>query len=325
MVDFTAYKPSVGGTDYPTKINALIDALQTDCSQKSTANAFTQPQTITANSASAALTVTQTGAGDAFVVEDSASVDATPFVIDAAGRVGISATPFAGVQLIVGGQSITGGTTARVVFMTSTVQSDVTSTALGIQSTISTAAAAFTLVNLYQFYAGQGTIGAGSTVTSQYGFSASSTLTGATNNYGFHSAIAAGTGRWNFYAVGTADNAYAGNSSFGQVVAPIAAVDTTSFATNIVTNTASTYTVLTSDHSIIQTTAASVYTLPAASSFTGRRLHILTQFSGTVTSASSNVVPIAGGAAGTAILAATAGKYAILQSNGTNWLIVAAN
>ena len=40
-----------------------------------------------ANSASAALTVTQTGAGNAFVVEDSASTDSTPFVIDANGRV----------------------------------------------------------------------------------------------------------------------------------------------------------------------------------------------------------------------------------------------
>jgi hypothetical protein len=42
--------------------------------------------TLLANSASAALTVTQTGAGNAFVVEDSASTDATPFVIDSEGR-----------------------------------------------------------------------------------------------------------------------------------------------------------------------------------------------------------------------------------------------
>jgi hypothetical protein len=99
----------------------------------------------------------------------------------------------------------------------------------------------------------------------------------------------------------------------------------TTLATNIVTNTNATYTVLATDHTIIQTTAGSTYTLPAASSFTGRRLHIVTQFAGAVISASSNVVPIAGGAAGTAILAATAGKYAILQSNGTNWIIVASN
>ena len=99
----------------------------------------------------------------------------------------------------------------------------------------------------------------------------------------------------------------------------------TTLATNVVTNANATYTVLATDTTIIQTTAGSTYTLPAASSFTGRRLHIVTQFAGAVISASSNVVPIAGGAAGTAILAATAGKFALLQSNGTNWIIVASN
>lgn len=44
---------------------------------------------ITANLSTAAFTVTQTGSGNAFVVEDSASTDATPFVIDASGNVGI--------------------------------------------------------------------------------------------------------------------------------------------------------------------------------------------------------------------------------------------
>ena len=42
--------------------------------------------TVLANSASPALKVTQTGSGNAFVVEDAAS-DATPFVIDASGKV----------------------------------------------------------------------------------------------------------------------------------------------------------------------------------------------------------------------------------------------
>lgn len=116
-----------------------------------------------------------------------------------------------------------------------------------------------------------------------------------------------------------------GLSSFGKVTSPTCAVDTTSFGTKLVTNTAATYTVLTTDGTIIQTTAAATYTLPAASSFSGRILKILTQFAGAVISASSNVVPITGGAAGTAILAATAGKFAVLQSNGTNWLITEAN
>jgi len=66
-------------------------------------------------------------------------------------------------------------------------------------------------------------------------------------------------------------------------------------------------------------------TLPAAASYTGREIMIKTIAAQTVVSASSNVVPLAGGAAGTAILAATAGKYATLVSDGTNWIIVEGN
>lgn len=65
-------------------------------------------------------------------------------------------------------------------------------------------------------------------------------------------------------------------------------------------------------------------TLPTASSFTGREITIKTIQAQTVVSASSNVVPLAGGAAGTAILAATAGKWATLVSDGTNWVIMQA-
>jgi hypothetical protein len=65
-------------------------------------------------------------------------------------------------------------------------------------------------------------------------------------------------------------------------------------------------------------------TLPAAASFTGREVFIKTIAAQTVVSASSNVVPLVGGAAATAILAATAGKWATLVSDGTNWIIVQA-
>ncbi len=64
-------------------------------------------------------------------------------------------------------------------------------------------------------------------------------------------------------------------------------------------------------------------TLPAASSCAGRLVKLRTITANTVVSASSNVVPLAGGAAGTAILAATAGKWAELQSDGSNWQIIA--
>lgn len=69
--------------------------------------------------------------------------------------------------------------------------------------------------------------------------------------------------------------------------------------------------------------SACTVTLPAAASWTGRRLVIKTVQAQAVNSASSNVVPRAGGAAGTAILTNTAGNWAELVSDGTNWVIMA--
>jgi hypothetical protein len=66
-------------------------------------------------------------------------------------------------------------------------------------------------------------------------------------------------------------------------------------------------------------------TLPTAASFVGREIMIKTIAAQTVISAASNVAPLVGGAAGNAILAATAGKWATLVSNGTNWVIMQAN
>jgi hypothetical protein len=65
-------------------------------------------------------------------------------------------------------------------------------------------------------------------------------------------------------------------------------------------------------------------TLPAASSWTGREFTIKTRAAFTVISSASNVVPIDTGTAGTAILPATAGAWATLVSDGTNWIIMQA-
>lgn len=68
-------------------------------------------------------------------------------------------------------------------------------------------------------------------------------------------------------------------------------------------------------------------TLPDATATNniGRIITVKTVTANTVVSASSNVVPVDGTAAGTAILAATAGKWATLVSDGTNWVIMQAN
>jgi hypothetical protein len=58
-------------------------------------------------------------------------------------------------------------------------------------------------------------MGAGSVVTNQTGFLADSTLTSATNNYGFRGIIAAASGRYNLYMSGPADNYLAGKLILG--------------------------------------------------------------------------------------------------------------
>lgn len=73
-----------------------------------------------------------------------------------------------------------------------------------------------------------------------------------------------------------------------------------------------------------KTGSACTVTLPAASSFTGRELTFVNYQAQTLISASSNVVPLGGGSAGTAILAASVGDWATLVSDGTNWIIMQA-
>jgi hypothetical protein len=69
--------------------------------------------------------------------------------------------------------------------------------------------------------------------------------------------------------------------------------------------------------------AACVVTLPAAASYSGRVVTFKTVQAFAINSASSNVVPRAGGAAGTAIVSGTAGNWAELVSDGSNWVIMA--
>ena len=371
----------------------------------STLNSLAGVTKVLANSASAALTVTQTGAGNAFVVEDSASTDSTPFVVNAAGIVNVAhptaitgalaavmhlqvaktdseaigaylfnasssgpALEFGqsnnstvgshtvvasgdtlgvirfsgsdGTNFIRGAQIfcvvdgtpgtndmpghlvfsttadgassptermridsagsvgignaagvgttlalsrlMTGATTGYGLVSLGEIQSDVTSQGIYNRSFIRTQAAAFTCSNVYGFQATQGTIGAGSTVTNQFGFAAASTLTGATNNYGFYSNIAAATGRWNFYAAGTAANYFAGDVQLGKTVTAggttgaqtidktVGTVNFAAAATSlVVTNSlVTTSSIITATVGTNDTTMKSVAVVAAAGSFT---------------------------------------------------------
>jgi hypothetical protein len=93
---------------------------------------------------------------------------------------------------------------------------------------------------------------------------------------------------------------------------------------SVVTMTNSTYVVLDQDEFLIANRAGTItVTLPDATKWPGRELNIKTIQAQAVDSASANVAPITDSVAGTAILAATDGAWALCKSNGTNWVIMA--
>lgn len=105
----------------------------------------------------------------------------------------------------------------------------------------------------------------------------------------------------------------------GNVISP-------ALSTGLVTRTTATYTPDLTCTSIIANYAGTMtLTLPSAATYPGRIFTIKTILAQTVVSASANVIPLAGGAASTAILAATAGKFAQIQSDGTSWQTMMAN
>ena len=134
-----------------------------------------------------------------------------------AGALGIGSTSLTGVNFRVD-KALTGSTNSLSVASLTTIQSDVTSSAVIFDSKPSTQAAAFTLTSLFHFAAEFATVGATSAITTQYGFIAQSSLTGATNNYGFYGGIAAATGRYNLYMAGTAANYFGGDMQFNKTV-----------------------------------------------------------------------------------------------------------
>jgi len=244
-------------------------------------------------------------------------------------------------------KNITGAASSFGYLVNSTVQSDVTSAAYGYKSILGTQAASFNNSLTAHFAAEQATIGAASAITTQIAFRAEATLIGAGFNVGFQAEntagvtagkvayafvnnvnIATGGGTtWGWYGQGTAPNAFAGLTRFGAVTAPVNTVDITGSLGRgaPVTKTGDFTLAATENWVIVNQAGTTTVTLPAASSWTGREVMFKTIQAQTLVSASSNVVPLVGGAAGTAILAATAGKWATCVSDGTNWILMAGN
>lgn len=154
---------------------------------------------------------------------DGASSPTERMRIDSAGNTTFGSAGTVAGQTVRISKNVTGATASYGLMNRGIVQSDVTNSYRAYHTILETAASAFTLPSASHYAATQGTIGATSAVTNQYGFIAESSLIGATNNYGFYSNIAIGTGRWNFYANGNANNYFGGNVGIGG--APVELLD----------------------------------------------------------------------------------------------------
>lgn len=172
-------------------------------------------------------TNTQTGSNNLFWDNTNGRLgvgNAAPaFNLDVTGNARVSSTTTFGDIVGIGGlvtqtnlnvtRAITGNTTSNGINVNGQVATNVTAAAR-YYNAFSSTAAAFTLAELFYYRLQQGTFSG--TVTTQYGYYVDSTMTGATNNYGFYGNIAvSGTARWNFYMNGTAPNLINGALSIG--------------------------------------------------------------------------------------------------------------
>lgn len=102
-----------------------------------------------------------------------------------------------------------------IVEVVPTFASTATTSGTGIVTNIASAATAFTMGSLIHFQAGTTTKGAGSTITTLYGFQAANAIvndTAASTTYGFHSGLNVGVSAtvFAFYGAGTADSSFGG-------------------------------------------------------------------------------------------------------------------
>ena len=177
------------------------------------------------------------------IVRSGTAVDSHIFItagtarlrIGNTGSIAMGGTPLGNVGLL-SSRNITGSSSAYSVYAQAIVQSDVI-IGSGFATNLGTQAAAFTLPNLHHFRTAQGTIGAGSSITSQWGYVAAGGMTGATGDnggfyaenlggaaattgktmYGFRSDISAASGggtAYGFVALGNAPNHFNGLTTF---------------------------------------------------------------------------------------------------------------
>jgi hypothetical protein len=139
--------------------------------------------------------------------------------IDSSGNVSIGAGTLTTDKFTIRGTLPTSSNVSVGISSRGAVPSGSTTAAYVFESASSLVAESFTVGNFFHYHVSAPSLGAGSAITNQFGFRVASTLTNATNNYGFYSDIASGANRWNFYANGTAENYLANNLKIGGTAA----------------------------------------------------------------------------------------------------------
>jgi hypothetical protein len=124
--------------------------------------------------------------------------------------------------------TLSGASTQQGLNSTPTFGSDCTLAGYGLKFSGATAAASFTLPNLYSCAVLDAAKGSGSTISNLVGFYCGD-LTQGGNNFGFQGQVTSGAAKWNLYMAGTAQNFLQGNLGIN-VLSPLArlhVVDTT--------------------------------------------------------------------------------------------------
>ena len=285
-----------------------------------TGGAMLRVQNDTAGNATVVLRNAAAQSGASLQIVDSSG--STPiFAVGTTGNVGIGTVLSAGAILRIN-KPITGSTAPAGYYITSAVDGDIAglTNGYGYFSAI-TASGSTAVPDLTHLLVFGGTSDTKPTV--QNGFVVNSNMTDGVSNRGFVGQLGAATDRWNLYMVGSAQNYLAGNTGIGVTVPTSKLHVSGSFSRGAPVAKTANFTVVDTDNWIICVgTATITATLPAASTQVGREIMLKNIAAFTVVSATANIVPLAGGAAGTAILPATAGAWVTLVSNGTSWVIM---
>ena len=139
--------------------------------------------------------------------------NATTDTVQVNGYMGVGGAANSAIAILASSTAL-GSTTQHGVYSLITGTSAATSLISGFTSLPATAAASFTVADVYGYRASNATKGAGSTITNQHGVYIADQTQG-TNNYGITSVVSSGTDKWNIYASGTAANYFAGNVGIG--------------------------------------------------------------------------------------------------------------